>query len=83
MFGDITTGRVWYADRDQVIAADDGKAKTVAPIHELDAGLRRIPKRSTASAAGRARRFPGWAPLPVEVAWTCGLRKTLTGSSTS
>ena len=83
VFGDITTGRVWYADPDQVLAADDGKAKTIAPLHEIDAGLRRITEESTASAVGKERRFQGWVRLPVEAAWTCGLRKTPAGSSTS
>ena len=45
VFGDITTGRIWYADLADVLAADDGNAKTVAPIHEMDAGLR-APDRS-------------------------------------
>jgi hypothetical protein len=35
IFTDLTTGRIWYADYKDMLAADDGKAETVAPIHEL------------------------------------------------
>jgi len=63
VFGDITTGRVWYADRDQVIAADDGKAKTVAPIHELDAGLRRIAEEKYRQRGGKGEALPGMGAI--------------------
>ncbi|HEX4998437.1 MAG TPA: PQQ-dependent sugar dehydrogenase [Terriglobia bacterium] len=35
VFGDITTGRVWYADFEEMLKADDGKAGTLATKHEL------------------------------------------------
>ena len=35
LFTDLTTGRVWYADYAEMLAADDGRAQTVAPIHEV------------------------------------------------
>jgi hypothetical protein len=35
VFGDITTGRIWYADFKEMIAADDGKPATLAAIHQL------------------------------------------------
>src|SRR6185503_4519213 len=35
IFTDLTTGRIWYADYADMLAADDGKAETVAPIREL------------------------------------------------
>ena len=41
VFGDITTGRIWYARMRDVLAADDGDPMTLAPLHELGAGLRR------------------------------------------
>ena len=34
VFGDISTGRIWYADYADVLAADDGKAATLAAMHE-------------------------------------------------
>jgi len=35
VFGDISTGRLWYADVSEMRAADDGVARTMAEAHEL------------------------------------------------
>jgi hypothetical protein len=35
VFGDITTGRIFYCNLDELIAADDGVRGTVATIHEI------------------------------------------------
>ena len=35
VFGDISTGRLWWADFKDMRAANDGDARTMAPIHEL------------------------------------------------
>jgi imidazolonepropionase-like amidohydrolase len=35
IFTDLTTGRIWYADYKDMLAADDGKAQTLAPIREV------------------------------------------------
>jgi hypothetical protein len=35
VFTDLTTGRLWYADYKDMLAADDGKAGTTAAIHEV------------------------------------------------
>ncbi len=35
IFSDLTTGRIWYADYKEMLAADDGKPATVAAIHEV------------------------------------------------
>jgi hypothetical protein len=35
IFGDITTGRMWYADYKDMLAADDHKADTLAKVHEV------------------------------------------------
>ena len=35
IFGDISTGRLWYADYAEMLAADDGKPETVAQMHEV------------------------------------------------
>jgi hypothetical protein len=35
VFGDISTGRLWWTDVKEMQAADDGVARTMAPLHEL------------------------------------------------
>jgi hypothetical protein len=35
IFTDISTGRVWYADYHEMLAADDGNPKTLAAMHEI------------------------------------------------
>ena len=35
IFTDITTGRIWYADYKEMLAADDGKPETMAAMHEM------------------------------------------------
>jgi hypothetical protein len=35
IFTDLTTGRIWYANYKDMLAADDGKPGTLAPIHEV------------------------------------------------
>jgi hypothetical protein len=35
VFTDITTGRIWYADYAEMLAADDGKPGTMAAMHEV------------------------------------------------
>lgn len=59
VFGDITTGRVWYAELAEVLAADDGNPATVAPVHEIDAGLRRITEETYRTRGGKGEALPG------------------------
>jgi hypothetical protein len=35
IFTDLSTGHIWYADYKDMLAADDGDPKTMAPIHEM------------------------------------------------
>jgi hypothetical protein len=35
IFGDITTGHVWWVDFKEMLAADDGNPKTMAEMHEV------------------------------------------------
>jgi hypothetical protein len=35
LFTDISTGRVWYAEYKDMLAADDGNPTTMAPLHEV------------------------------------------------
>ena len=59
MFGDITTGRIWYADRDAVLAADDGNPETLAPIHEMDTELRGLVEQVYRTRGGKGETLPG------------------------
>ena len=61
VFGDITTGRIWYANRADVLAADDGNPTTVAPIYEMEAGLRRITEETYRERGGKGEALPGMA----------------------
>ncbi len=63
VFGDITTGRVWYAELADVLAADDGSAATVAKIQEIDAGLRRLVQDTYRARGGKGEGLPGAAAV--------------------
>jgi mono/diheme cytochrome c family protein len=63
LFGDITTGRIWYAEMTDVLRADDGEAMTIAPIHEIDAGLRRLAEDTFRLRGGRGDALPGAAAI--------------------
>ena len=59
VFGDITTGRIWYADRAEVLAADDDNPTTVAPIYEMDTDLRRLTGEAYRARGGKGEAIPG------------------------
>lgn len=63
VFGDITTGRIWYANRAEVLAADDGDPMTVAPIHEMDVGLRRLTEETYRKRGGTGEAIPGFGAI--------------------
>ncbi len=35
IFGDISTGNIWYVEHQDLLAADDGNAHTLAPMHPI------------------------------------------------
>ena len=61
IFGDITTGRIWSAERADVLAADDGSPATVAQVQELEVGLRRIVEETYRERGGKGEALPGAA----------------------
>jgi glucose/arabinose dehydrogenase/mono/diheme cytochrome c family protein len=63
LLGDITTGHLWYAEMTDVLRADDGNATTLAPLHELDANLRRIVEDTFRARGGRGEVLPGAAAV--------------------
>ena len=63
VFGDITTGRIWYANRADVLAADDDNPTTVASIYELDADLRRRAEETYRKRGGAGETLPGMGAM--------------------
>lgn len=63
LFGDITTGRIWYADMSDVQRADDGVPTTLASMHELNAGIRRLVEETFRARGGRGESLPGAAAV--------------------
>ena len=63
LFGDITTGRIWYAEVADVLRADDGDPTTLAPIHELNTGLRRLVEETFRARGGQGDALPGAAAV--------------------
>ncbi len=58
VLGDITTGRIWYADMTEVMQAS-AHPRTFAPLHEVDAGLRRLAVDTFRARGGRGVTLPG------------------------
>lgn len=63
VFGDITTGHVWYAEMADVLGADDGNPATLATMHELEAGLRGLVEQTFRARGGRGDTLPGAAAV--------------------
>src|SRR5690606_21495446 len=59
LFGDITVGRIWYAHIAAVRAADNGRADSLAPIHEVTTNLRELTERAYRARGGRGATLPG------------------------
>jgi hypothetical protein len=56
VFGDISTGRLWYADYPEMLAADDGDPATVAAMRPLSVKWR-------GPGEGDARVYPAMFPV--------------------
>lgn len=59
VFGDITTGHLWYANMKEVLAADDDNPLTLAPLIELKTKLREISEETYRKRGGRPEGLPG------------------------
>jgi hypothetical protein len=72
LFGDITMGRIWWADWKEMVAADDTDPKTMAAIHEVkikwkgEVFPRMAPINEIAYHArgGKAEHLPGAGRVP-------------------
>lgn len=58
VFGDLLSGRLWYADYDDMLKADDGNPATVAPMREITI-------RWKAPGAAEAAVYPTLRPVSV------------------
>jgi mono/diheme cytochrome c family protein len=63
VLGDISTGRIWYAELADVLAADDRNPATLAGLQEIDAGLRGIVEQTYRARGGRGEVLPGAAAV--------------------
>jgi mono/diheme cytochrome c family protein len=59
VFGDITVGRIWYADRADMLAADDKNPSTLAAIHEMETNLRQLTEETYHRRGGQGEALPG------------------------
>ena len=63
VFGDITTGRIWYAQMKELLAADDGNPLTLAPLHELRTQLRTLSEETFRRRGGQGDALPGFGAV--------------------
>ena len=71
IFGDITTGHLWWVDFKEMLAADDGDPKTMAEIHELKIAWNKevygtmapITEMEYHARGGKAEHLPGAARI--------------------
>lgn len=59
IFGDITTGHIWYADMADVLRAADDNPATFAPIHAIDTDLRKLAEDMFRARGGKGDALPG------------------------
>jgi hypothetical protein len=72
LFGDITTGRLWWCDMKEMLAADDEDPKTMAKRHEVKINWNKEAYRTMApineiayhARGGKAEHLPGAARVP-------------------
>ena len=71
IFGDITTGHVWWVDFKEMLAADDGDPKTMAEMHEVRIEWNKevygtmapITEKVYHSRGGKSEHLPGFARI--------------------
>jgi mono/diheme cytochrome c family protein len=63
IFGDITSGRLWYANAGELRAADDNNATTLAALNDIERGLRSQVEAMYRARGGKANPLPGRAQI--------------------
>jgi hypothetical protein len=72
LFGDITTGRLWWAEMKEMLSADDGDPKTMAAMHEVKITWNKevyptmspIAEVAYHARGGKAEHLPGAGRVP-------------------
>jgi hypothetical protein len=72
VFGDITSGRIWWADMKEMLAADDGDPKTMAQMHDVKITWNNNAYKTMApineiayhARGGKAEHLPGAERVP-------------------
>ncbi|HEY2015792.1 MAG TPA: PQQ-dependent sugar dehydrogenase [Bryobacteraceae bacterium] len=72
LFGDITSGRIWWAEMKEMLAADDGDPKTMAAMHDVKIGwngnvyqaMTPINEIAYHARGGKAEHLPGAERVP-------------------
>ena len=72
LFGDITSGRIWWAEMKDMLAADDGNPKTMAEMHDVKIFWNNNVYRTMApineiayhTRGGKAEHLPGAERVP-------------------
>jgi hypothetical protein len=72
LFGDITSGRLWWSEMKEMLAADDGNPKTMAEMHDVQIAWNDNVYRSMApinevayhARGGKAEHLPGADRVP-------------------
>jgi hypothetical protein len=60
LFGDITTGKIWYSEYADIVAADDKNPATLAPMHEVQIKWQR------AGGTAGAQVYPTMFPIVLD-----------------
>lgn len=63
VFGDITTGRIWYSPIKAILQADDNNPMTVAQIFELNTDIRKFSEETYKKRGGLNSGLPGRAAV--------------------
>ena len=82
VFGDITVGRILYAERAELLAADDVTRRRWRRSTRSTRASRPV-EQAYRARGGKGADLPGAARSPAAGAWTCGSRSMTPASSTS
>jgi glucose/arabinose dehydrogenase len=72
LFGDITSGRLWWADMKEIVSVDDGDPKTMAQMHEVKIACNNnvywtmapVVEAAYHARGGKAEHLPGAERVP-------------------